>query len=437
VCLKLSSTASYSSIEEQLQRHFSSVSEWELGQYSIERLSNIDIQHHIEHIQISLPDEGVSANGIESGKFLDVEPRMHVFQLSEEGAVEDDEGEDGVPSFREWILPCRELHQLWDSLCYEQDVKGRLLSFARSALVFSRMGVNTNLISWNRVVLLHGPPGTGKTSLCKAMAQKLAERLSTTYSMSQLVEVNAHSLFSKWFSESGKLVSRLFSRITEMVEDDQNLVFVLIDEVESLTSARKAAVTGSEPSDAVRAVNALLTQLDMLKSRPNVMVLCTSNLSEAIDVAFIDRADIKCYVGPPVLSARYQILLSCIQELRRVGMIRDEEQDLPPPWDILRRRRAASSSTTGQGDAAMECTPSPSQLAAVAGGETWAAGAALLGLCEAAEGLSGRALRKLPFLAHARRGGRLCRPMRCQTFLCMLWEAVEAELEDRRLMDLR
>jgi SpoVK/Ycf46/Vps4 family AAA+-type ATPase len=53
------------------------------------------------------------------------------------------------------------------------------------------------------------------------------------------VEVNAHSLFSKWFSESGKLVSKLFAKITELVEDESCLVFVLIDEVESLTAARK------------------------------------------------------------------------------------------------------------------------------------------------------------------------------------------------------
>ncbi len=58
----------------------------------------------------------------------------------------------------------------------------------------------------------------------------------------------------------------------------------------------QAAVAGSEPSDAIRAVNALLTQLDALRRFPNVMVLTTSNITQAIDVAFVDRADIKVKV---------------------------------------------------------------------------------------------------------------------------------------------
>lgn len=49
-------------------------------------------------------------------------------------------------------------------------------------------------------------------------------------------------------------------------------VFVLMDEVESLTAARQASIAGSEPSDAVRVVNAVLTQLDQLKVLPNVLV---------------------------------------------------------------------------------------------------------------------------------------------------------------------
>jgi len=51
--------------------------------------------------------------------------------------------------------------------------------------------------------------GTGKTSLCKALAQKMAIRLSDRYDYGQLVEINSHSLFSKWFSESGKLVQKM------------------------------------------------------------------------------------------------------------------------------------------------------------------------------------------------------------------------------------
>ena len=51
--------------------------------------------------------------------------------------------------------------------------------------------------------------GTGKTSLCKALAQKTAIRMSSNFTEIQLVEINSHSLFSKWFSESGKLVQKM------------------------------------------------------------------------------------------------------------------------------------------------------------------------------------------------------------------------------------
>lgn len=44
---------------------------------------------------------------------------------------------------------------------------------------------------------------------------------------------------------------------------------------------------------------AICVQLDALKAYPNVLVLTTSNITEAIDLAFVDRADIKAYVGPP------------------------------------------------------------------------------------------------------------------------------------------
>lgn len=54
------------------------------------------------------------------------------------------------------------------------------------------------------------------------------------------------------------------------------------DEVESLTSARNSAMAGTEPSDALRVVNALLTQIDRLKHQKNVLIMATSNLAKAI-----------------------------------------------------------------------------------------------------------------------------------------------------------
>ncbi|KAF9962544.1 Pachytene checkpoint protein 2 [Mortierella alpina] len=98
----------------------------------------------------------------------------------------------------------------------------------------------------------------------------------------KLLEINSHSLFSKWFSESGKMVQKMFDQIWSMVEDEDAFVCVLIDEVESLAAARKAALSGNEPSDSLRAVNALLTQIDRLKQRKNVLILTTSNITEAI-----------------------------------------------------------------------------------------------------------------------------------------------------------
>lgn len=57
----------------------------------------------------------------------------------------------------------------------------------------------------------------------------------------------------------------------------------MLDEVESLTCARSGAVNGTEPSDALRVVNTLLTQLDKIRHKRNVLIMTTSNLIEAMD----------------------------------------------------------------------------------------------------------------------------------------------------------
>ena len=367
-------------------------------QVSFEKGEDAFLDAHVELIQVCESSESSSGGGGERERegchgrdsqdqeqvpllFWQVELKLFIYQLSLDDPAEEIEGDEDIASFTEYCLPSVHFEGMWENLQYEDNVKQQLLNYSRSAFLFSHRQVDRNIISWNRLVLLHGPPGTGKTSLCKALAHKLSLKyLSTEASemvnFSKLIEINAHSLFSKWFSESGKLVSKLFQQIRDLAElsldledggtwtssgtASRSLVFVLIDEVESLAVARKQSIQGGEPSDGIRAVNALLTQLDQLKAYPNVYVMCTSNVSDAIDEAFLDRADLKIHLGNPSIASRYSILSSCLEEMNRCGIISD-------------------------------------QLGSHPGAKT-----RLWQICESLDGESGRQLRKLPFLSFSK-----------------------------------
>eukprot|EP00092_Neocalanus_flemingeri_P022459 GFUD01024357.1.p1 GENE.GFUD01024357.1~~GFUD01024357.1.p1 ORF type:complete len:441 (+),score=191.72 GFUD01024357.1:70-1392(+) len=362
---------------------------------------------HVECLQLC--QEDVGEQGITMIHLPSAQLTYRVYKLNRLGPEVEEicqEGEEEVPAAQHWILPNQDFQGVWENLVYDTNIKLDLLRFVSTSLLLSDKGVDPNIVCCNRVVLLHGPPGTGKTSLCKALAQKLSIRLDSRYTTTQLVEINSHSLFSKWFSESGKLVQKMFTEIKRLMEDTRSLVCVLIDEVESLTAARKNSMSGSEPSDALRVVNALLTQLDSIKNAPNVLILTTSNITGAIDLAFVDRADIKQYVGPPSQGAIYQILHSCVLELVRTGLVGGERGQLVSLRELQ-----------------------------LAGWESGPANCDSMQLWEVAslcEGMSGRTIRKMSFLALALFSGVGDRQtVSMKVFLDSLKQAVDKQIKDR------
>lgn len=274
--------------------------------------------------------------------------------------VESEQDGQGTSLFRQRMLPCKEYDGLWEQLMLPDGVKPSLLNYSKTSLYFSEKRVDHRAIAFNNLILLGGPPGGGKTSVCQALAQKLSIRRGESYPHGCfLLEVNAHSIFSRWFSESGKMVNSMFDHFKQLARK-KTLIFILIDEVESLTMSRSRE-SSSDPSDAIRVVNSMLTGLDSLRKFPNILVLGTTNTVQQIDQAFVDRADLYLHLGHPNLEARKKILKSCMDALVDAGVV-------------------LSSSHTSDGFTS----------------EHWISRAA-----EVSEGVSGRFLRKVPFRAHA------------------------------------
>lgn len=209
--------------------------------------------------------------------------------------------QDTAQQVRYLALPNVLLNEAWGSLVFEDALPSRLLRYlVRMVDMMSKRQLNLSAFNWNRLCLLHGPPGSGKSTLCRALVQKLSIRLGGTFSTALLAEINTNSMLSKYFGESGKQIGSMFEQIYTMCQDRKTLVCVVMDEVETIAGSREQAAGGSECADGLRvrlllflatvdlltnilkATNQLLTALDRLRNLPNVIVLCTSNLIEAI-----------------------------------------------------------------------------------------------------------------------------------------------------------
>ncbi len=211
-------------------------------------------------------------------------------------------------------LPDAKLGALWDSIILEERLKSQLLS--QAMLNFTLRGkVDRSVIPLHGVILLVGPPGTGKTSLARGLAHRTAE--SFQGGKFRLLEVEPHMLTSSAMGKTQRAVSDLFSQsIAEAAADGPTIV--LLDEVETLAADRSKMSLEANPIDIHRATDAVLVQLDALADRyPNLLFIATSNFPQAVDSAFTSRCDLVMQVPLPDREACGRILKDCLIGLGR------------------------------------------------------------------------------------------------------------------------
>jgi transitional endoplasmic reticulum ATPase len=153
--------------------------------------------------------------------------------------------------------------------------------------LFTRLGVDPP-----KGVLLHGPPGTGKTRLAQAVANE---------SDAEFFTINGPEIMGSGYGESEKRLREVFEEAARSAP-----AIIFIDEIDSIAPKRTQVPGEAEK----RLVAQMLTLMDGLEARANIVVIAATNRPDAIDEALRrpGRFDREIVVGVPDQTGRREIL---------------------------------------------------------------------------------------------------------------------------------
>jgi SpoVK/Ycf46/Vps4 family AAA+-type ATPase len=212
------------------------------------------------------------------------------------------------------VLPAEHHDKDWDAIVVPREVKERLLA---QALLVLKHGRKLSMLAGlpHGLIVIARTPGTGKTTMARGLAQVAALALARE-GATTLVEVNPHAFPSDMLGESQRNVTRLLTETIPEIAARRPYTVVLIDEVESFAVRRSAASFEANPVDVHRATDAVLLGVDEIARKlPAVLFVATTNFIEAVDEAFLSRADLVMKFALPDRDTIAKIRESAIGEL--------------------------------------------------------------------------------------------------------------------------